>query len=116
MRGFRPFFALIHQKFHNFVDGKGHLLGVLERVVGSFDRDKGNDIIFGKGLCFFKRNHFILCAMENDEIIGKVKEFAFPYIMGPEIIQKSLINFHLAVKSNLDFLAFLRADRSASVR
>ena len=41
--------------------------------------------------------------MENDEIIGKVKEFAFPYIMVPEIIQKSLINFHLAVKSNLGF-------------
>lgn len=36
------------EKFNDFVDGQGHMIGVLERMIGPFDGDEFNDVVFRK--------------------------------------------------------------------
>lgn len=93
------------EEFNDFVDGKGHVIWILEWVIGSFDGDEFNHVVFGKFLGILNRDHFIFRAVQNQHGVGEVKILVVEGAEGFEVIEEGLVNLHLALKANLDFLA-----------
>ncbi len=96
------------EKFDDLVDGQGHVVRILERVVGPFDGDELDDVVFGEIPDQVDGNHFVLRAMEDEDVIGKIEIFVVTDVETLEVIHESLVDFHLAVEADLDFLAFLQ--------
>ena len=61
------------KKFKNSLCCQFHASRVLESMIGIFNRNKFYQIIIGKSLSGIKRNDFVLCAVQNQNILCKIK-------------------------------------------
>ena len=100
------------EKFDDLVDGQGHVVRVLEGMVGPFDGDELDDVVFGEVLDQVDRNHFVLRAVEDEDVVGKIEIFVVADVETLEVIHESLVDLHLAVETDLDFLAFLQLGKA----
>lgn len=100
------------EKFDDLVDGQGHVVRVLEGMVGPFDGDELDDVIFGEVPDQVDRNHFVLRAVEDEDVVGKIEIFVVADVETLEVIHESLVDLHLAVETDLDFLAFLQLGKA----
>ena len=106
--GRQPFYthrSVSAEKFNNFVDGQGHMIGVLERMIGPFDGNEFNDVVFREPSGNLDGDHFVLCSVDDNHVIGIVEIFLLQYIEIPERVEKMLVDFHLPIEPYLDFLS-----------
>ena len=96
------------EEFDDLVDGQGHVVRVLEGVVGPFDGNEFDDVVFSEFPDEVDGNHFILRAVEDEDVVGKIEVFVVADVEALQIIHKCLVDFHLAFETDLDFLALLQ--------
>lgn len=93
------------EELDDLVDGECHVVGVLERVVGALDGDEFDDVVLGEVFCVLERDHLVLRAVQDQHIIGEVEVLVVERAEGLEIVEEGLVDFHLALEADLDFLA-----------
>ena len=103
-----PSGLVVMEEFDDLVDGQGHVVRVLEGVVGPFDGNEFDDVVFSEFPDEVDGNHFILRAVEDEDVVGKIEVFVVADVEALQIIHKCLVDFHLAFETDLDFLALLQ--------
>ena len=88
------------------MDSQGHVVRILEGVVGAFHGNEFDDVVFSKAAGFFNGNHFILCAVDNEHAVSKVEVFVFHDVKTFQGIEEGLIHLHFPFKAYGYFLAF----------
>lgn len=81
------------------------MIGVLERMIGPFDGNEFNDVVFREPFGNLDGDHFVLCSVDDNHVIGIVEIFLLQYIEIPERVEKMLVDFHLPIEPYLDFLS-----------
>ena len=93
------------EEFNNLMDGQRHVVRVLEGAVGAFHGDEFDDVVFRKASGFFDGNHFVLCAVDDEHVVGVVEVFLFPYVEVPEGFEEGGIYFHFSFKPYGNFFS-----------
>ena len=70
-----------------------HEFRIAEGVVGAFDGDEGDDVIFGEGPGIFDGHGRVGRAVEDHHVVGPVEVFVFPHIALREIVKELLVEF-----------------------
>ena len=95
------------EELDDLVDGECHVVGVLERVVGSLDGDELDDVVLGERFGVFEGDHLILRAVQDHHRVGEVEVLVVERAEGLEVVEEGLVDFHLALEADLDFLSLL---------
>ena len=60
------------EKFDDLVDGQGHVVRVLEGMVGPFDGDELDDVVLGERFGVLEGDHLVLRAVQDHHTVGEV--------------------------------------------
>ena len=93
------------EELDDLVDGECHVVGVLERVIGSLDGDELDDVVLGERFGVFEGDHLVFRAVQDQHIVGEVEVLVVERAEGLEVVEEGLVDFHLALEADLDFLA-----------
>lgn len=84
-----------------------HLLLLHETMIGTLDGIKLDHVIFGKSFDRLEGDDLILCALQNQKIIGLLQIIPFSDVRFLETIEKDLIDLNFPVKADEGGFAFV---------
>ena len=86
--------SVLVEELDDLVDGERHVVGILDRVIGSLDGEELDDVVLGEGLGVFEGDHLVFRAVQDHHRVGDVEVLVVERAEGFEVVEESLVDFH----------------------